>query len=150
MPTSAPHVSGRTKSAKRVPAGLDGLVGDLRMACVTLRANRPVDRRWLAALLGRFETALLPHFAAEQTAEYFGSLVAEKPRFSPRIERLRAEHAMLASTASHIVELAGSDARLDFVTRLERFLDAFEAHEHDENALMQEFFSLDEGDEGGA
>jgi signal transduction histidine kinase len=127
-------------------ADLRKMVTGLRGMCRALREGRCLPGPESAALIEEFESQLIPHFAAEQAEEYFGSLVTEQPRLLQRVERLQAEHAELAEALDRLIELARSeDGGPELGVRLGQFLDSFEAHEHAENRLMQEFLLLDEG-----
>jgi hypothetical protein len=125
---------------------LDKMVTRLRAVCRALHEGRTLVEPEPAMLIEEFESQLIPHFAAEQAEEYFGSLVTEQPRLLRRVERLQAEHAELAEALERLMEFARSDDRGPGLGgRLGQFLDWFEAHEHAENELMQEFLLLDEG-----
>lgn len=99
-----------------------------------------------AALIEEFGALLIPHFATEEIGEFFGSLVTEEPRLLHRVERLEAEHRDMLEALDHLLVFAKDEpVAPDLATRLANFLNWFEAHEHTENALMQEFLLLDEG-----
>lgn len=99
-----------------------------------------------AALLEDFEDLLLIHFAAEEAEEFFGSLVTDQPRLLDRLSRLQREHGELAGMADELIEFARREPHLNELSaRIECFLDRLDAHEHAENALMQELILLDEG-----
>ena len=127
-------------------ADLYRTVARLRQLCGELREGRALATREVVGFLQDFEEQLIPHFAAEEAEEFFGSLVTDQPRLLRQVERLQAEHDEMAGGMERLLELAASGSvGPDLALRLERFLDQFEAHEHAENALMQEFVLLDEG-----
>jgi hypothetical protein len=130
-------------------ADLFRIVARLRRLCALLRGGSPPAAGAVVALLEDFEDHLIPHFAAEQAEEFFGSLVTDQPRLLGQVDRLQAEHREMASGLATLQVFAeGAPRGPELALRLEHLLDQFEAHEHAENALMQEFVLLDEG-EGG-
>jgi Hemerythrin HHE cation binding domain len=130
-------------------AELDKTVSQLRELCVALCCNQAPADPGPAALIEEFEAQLILHLAAEEAEEFFGSLVTDQPSLLQRVERLQAEHGEMAETLDQLLEFAKSGPSWpELAVRLIRFLDGFDAHEHAENALMQEFFLLDQGGSG--
>lgn len=130
-------------------AGLQRAAARLRELCVALRTEPASADLGAEVLIEEFEDLLIPHFAAEQAEEFFGSLVTEEPRLLQRVERLQAEHGEMAEALDRIAEFARtSPPGPVLATRLTRLLDAFDTHERAENALMQEFLLLDKGGDG--
>jgi hypothetical protein len=130
-------------------AELDKTVAQLRSLCVALCGTHPPADPTPAALVEEFEAHLIVHFAAEEAEEFFGSLVTEEPRLLQRVERLQAEHHDMVQALGHLVDFAqGGPPGPELAVRLGNFLEWFDAHEEAENALMQEFFLLDEGGDG--
>jgi hypothetical protein len=108
----------------------------------------PADRD-PAVLIEEFEDLVLLHFAAEEAEEFVGSLVTDQPRLLGRVERLQREHGELATALDDLLELArGKPRATELAARVEGFLARLDAHEHAENALMQELIVLDEGGGG--
>lgn len=124
---------------------LDATVARLRKLCAVLAHNQAAAESPPAALIGEFEAQLIPHFLAEQAEEFFGTLVTDKPRLLEQVQHLQAEHAEMAEALGKLLEFAETGPPgPDLALRLTRFLDQFDAHEHAENALMQEFLLLDD------
>lgn len=121
-------------------ADLNELVAKLRALAASLRDGQD--------LLEEFEAELIPHFASEQAEEYFGSLIAEQPHLLRQVEQLQRDHEQLTEDLDRLTQLAANARGSELGPRLERFLDAFEAHERAENALLQEFCLMDEGENG--
>jgi hypothetical protein len=127
-------------------AELDKTVSQLRELCLALCGNQAIADPGPAALIEEFECQLILHLAAEEAEEFFGSLVTEQPSLLLRVERLQAEHGRMAEALDQVLESAKSGAPgPELAERITRFLNWFDAHEHAENALMQEFFLLDQG-----
>jgi hypothetical protein len=145
MSTHTTELSGFAEAVRADHADLDELVIRLRRLCTSLRDYDRGDDCDPGALIEEFESELIPHFATEQAEEFFGSLSTEQPRLLLRVERLQDEHRQMAEAVDHLLEFATSDPGPELALRLEHFLDLFDAHEHAENELMQEFFLLDEG-----
>lgn len=130
-------------------AELQGAAARLRELCVALRAEAASADLGACVLIEEFEDLLIPHFAAEQAEEFFGSLVTEEPRLLQRVERLQAEHWEMAEALDRIAEFArGLPPGPLLAARLTQLLDSFDTHEHAENELMQDFLLLDKGGDG--
>ena len=130
-------------------AELDKIVLRLRGMCVVLRDGRAPADAEPAGLIEEFEAQLSHHFAAEE--EFFESLVTEEPepRLLQRVERLQADHGAMAEALNRLLVFAqGGPPAPKLTVRLARFLDWFDLHHLAENALMQEFFLLDQGGGG--
>lgn len=125
-------------------AELDRAVLGLRGMCAVLRAGHAPGSGEPAGLIEDFEAQLVLHFAAEEAEEFFGSLVTDEPRLLQRVEALQDEHGRMAEAVGQLLESAKSGAPgPEMAERITRFLGWFTAHEHAENALMQEFLLLD-------
>jgi Hemerythrin HHE cation binding domain len=128
-------------------AELDKTVLRLRGMCVVFRDGRAPADAEPAGLIEEFEAQLSHHFAAEE--EFFESLVTEEPRLLQRVERLQADHGAMAEALDRLLGFAkGGPPAPKLAVRLARFLDWFDLHHLAENALMQEFFLLDQGGGG--
>lgn len=148
MSTHTTELSGLADAVRADHTDLEGLVVRLRQLCVSLRERDREGACDPGALIEEFESELIAHFAAEQAEEFFGSLTTEQPHLLMRVERLQEEHCQMAAAVDHLVEFAESGPGPELALRLDHFLDSFDAHERAENALMQEFFLLDEGAAG--
>jgi hypothetical protein len=130
-------------------AELDKTVALLRELCLALCGNQAPTDPDPAVLIEKFEFQLIPHFAAEEAEEFFGSLVTDQPSLLQQVERLQGEHLEMADALDQLLEFAKSEPSWpELAVRLTRFLDRFDAHEHAENALMQEFLVLEGGGSG--
>jgi CBS domain-containing protein len=144
-PASVDELAGTVESVLRNHAELDDTVRGLRDLCAALSGNRASCDSAPAALIAEFEAQLVAHFDVEQAEELFGSLVTHQPHLFKRVEHLQAAHGEMAEALDQLLTFArkGPPGR-DLAARLTRFLDRFDAHEHAENALMQEFLLLDQ------
>jgi hypothetical protein len=127
-------------------AELDRTVTRLRELCVTLVNDEAAAGFEAAALVERFESQLMRHFAAEEAEEFFGSLLTEEPRLLHAVGRLEAEHGAMADALDELLEFALTrPSGPALAAPMTQFLDRFDTHEHAENALLQEFYTLDAG-----
>jgi hypothetical protein len=130
-------------------AELDKTVVRLRELCVALCGNQAPTDPGPAVLVEEFEFQLIPHFAAEEAEEFFGSLVTDQPSLLQQVERLQDDHVEMAEALDALQKFAESGpSGPELAARITQFLDRFDAHEHAENTLMQEFFLLDQGGGG--
>lgn len=147
-----PTLFGRATVVDAEHANLIASVRRLRDACAILAAagaSTPSADADLGLLVAAFLADLRPHFVAEDSDDYFGTLVAERPSFVPRISHLREEHAEMIRAAERVLALTTGHAHpTQIAAEVGDLLDLFEAHEHAETQLLQEFFSVDDGGGG--
>jgi len=126
-------------------AGIDVRIQQLRELCVALRDGQGPTPADPAELIEDLECEVIPHFAAEQLEEFFGSLITDDPSLLDRVARLQAEHGELAEAFGRLVKLAECKTPpLALAEGVELLLDRLEAHEQAERTLMQRFVQLDE------
>jgi hypothetical protein len=89
-----------------------------------------------------FLAELSSHFAKEETGDYFGLLVDERPALRSDVHALIAEHRAMAEAGVRI-EAAFIDGMpaTELAGDISRLLDTLERHERRENTLLQEYFS---------
>ena len=87
----------------------------------------------------------------EQSQGYMAAVAEQRPRLSPRIERLLQEHRDLTQLLDDLYQLCGDlmpDRRLllrDFCYRIQHILSYIEHHEDEENDLVAFVSSEDIG-----
>ena len=75
--------------------------------------------------------------------------VSMPPTQLKRVERLQDDHVEMAEALDALQKFAVSGpSGSELAARITQFLDRFDAHEHAENTLMQEFYTLDKGGGG--
>lgn len=117
----------------------------LKELCTSLRRNEVSVDPSPVVLIEEFGGLLIPHFAAEEVEKFFGSSVTEEPQLLRLVEGLEAEHKDMLEALDRLVVFANDGPQpADLAARLANFLHWVEAHEHAENALMQEFLLRDE------
>lgn len=94
---------------------------------------------------------LADHFAHEEAGGYFEELVDRNPAAAAHVERLREQHRqMLASVQNINRQLRHADnTPLWFAvirTAFSDFVRRCEAHQHEENSMMQEGYLRDDGE----
>jgi hypothetical protein len=115
-------------------------------AILTVPAWRSLLRRGLADLMAQLRDQLSTQFALEEAYGYFEEPRQFDPQFAERAESLRAQHADLFEEISNLAERAEKLARRglapgasrQLAARYRQFEEAFEHHEAQENALIQE------------
>jgi hypothetical protein len=146
---SSSELAVSSEAVREDHAELDKTVLRLRGMCVVLRGGHAPADADPAGLIEAFEGQLIHHFAAEEAKEFFGSLVTDEPRLLQRVQRLQADHGAMAGALDRLLVFAqGGPPAPKLAVRLARFLDWFDLHHLAENALMQEFFLLDQGGGG--
>lgn len=102
-------------------------------------------------LMDELAALLADHFAHEEQGGYFDELVDLNPTVSAHVERLQAQHRqMLASVQKINRQLRHADnTPLWFAmirTAFNDFVQTCEAHQHEENSMMQEGYLRDDGE----
>lgn len=107
----------------------------------------------LVVLVTDLHRELPPHFEFEERDGYFQDVARLAPELSKDLDWLKGDHADLLERSSALLEL--SRGVLDRSRRWAEARGAFAAlssrlvrHEHKENDIMQEVFSLDIGQPG--
>lgn len=126
---------------------LESLIAEIRWVLI-----EPSERRLrlFKGLMGELVPLLEDHFAHEEEGGYFTEVIDLHPELAERVERLLTEHGELLSTVRAI------DTRLQYAectphwfaairNDFSDFLHRCEAHQHQENAMVQEGFLRDTG-----
>jgi hypothetical protein len=92
-------------------------------------------------LIGEFRADLLEHFSAEESADYFGTVVEEDPTLAAQIDALKWEHQLMLRALDVLSELVNDRARWEGITpRMRELLAQLERHERRENTLLRDLF----------
>jgi hypothetical protein len=146
--TSLPTVFERFTALSREHERLDVTLRHFRELCESLASERAApgpDARPLVAIADLLAD-LSQHFAAEERDAYFGTIVLEQPSLLPRVAVLKAEHGAMLRTIAELGAIAADDhRRSELSAPALRLIARFQAHEHAENELLQEYFLRDEG-----
>lgn len=82
------------------------------------------------------------HFAAEETDDYFGTVVEESPELASEIAGLKWEHMTMLRAADMLCDIAREPARWDQLSVPTReLIGQLERHERSENRLLRSLFS---------
>ncbi len=109
----------------------------------------------LAILVKDLRDRLAFHFRLEEAYGYFEDPISVAPRLSERVEGLKVEHGHMLAEVTRIAEMIderscedSTATELDAVEQMCRdFLDRFDRHEAQENALIMQAFNEDIGGE---
>ena len=86
------------------------------------------------------------YFDAEESSGYFGTIRTDCPELQTKVVALEHAHTHLRDAVASLRRLARKGtAAADLSHRISLVIDDFEAHEHAENGLLQEFFLRDQG-----
>jgi hypothetical protein len=139
-----PHLFGRFTAILKEHDHLGHTLGRLRKMCGSLEAGLPIVERELAPerLFEELHADLARHFAAEESAEYFGVVVEEAPSLGPEIASLQAEHVSMLLTIEQLRAVASAAQGLASLPQSTRSLIAdLERHERAESVLLRQLFS---------
>ena len=120
----------------------------LHQLCTALESEKPEIGPELdpVTLLAELLAALTRHFAIEETDAYFGAIVSERPSVQHKIAELKLEHTAMLRVLVELGLIAEDDGRWkELAVPLLRLIAQLQAHEHNENELLQEFMLRDEG-----
>lgn len=113
-------------------------IDELRACC---HDHFESDRSARSALMRQVEelrATINEHFALEEDGGYMRSVLDVAPRYSQLAESLQQQHPALRDQLEGLVAESG-----DLAAGIQNFIEALEAHEHAENALVQSAFSDD-------
>jgi hypothetical protein len=116
----------------------------LRSMCAALEKGELAFPPELApsVLLVALRTDLGGHFAAEESAEYFGAVVDDAPALASQIAGLKWEHMAMLRSANVLSRVALDHARWpDLAAPTRELVAQLERHERAESSLLSEFFS---------
>ena len=139
-----PSLFGRFTAILRDHDHLAKTLRKLRQMCGALESGESelIAELTPVVLLSALRRDLSAHFAAEEDASYFGTVVDEAPSLAADIAGLKWEHMTMLRSADVLCALAADRSRwsqlpeptLELVTQLER-------HEGAESKLLRRFFS---------
>lgn len=142
-PEALPSLFGRFTAILKDHDHLKGTLRRLRQMSSALDACQQLLPSALAPerLVKELRADLVEHFAAEESEEYFGTVVDEAPALGPRIDALVEEHGLMLELVDHLLELASERRRWPALpARTRQLVAQLEAHERAESALLGELF----------
>lgn len=143
LPQSMPSLFGRFTAILKDHEHLGTTLLELKALCRALDDEAPALAQELEPrrLLSELKTELGQHFGAEESGDYFGTVVAEDPKLEREISALKQEHANMLGAVEALLELANDPRRwllLPGPTRL--LITQLERHEGAESKLLRDFF----------
>jgi hypothetical protein len=143
MTQTLPSLFGRFTAVLQDHEDLAKTLRRLRAMCAALDDGRASFEPELAPdeLLGQLQVALEAHFAAEESADYFGVVEDEEPSLAIPIAGLKAEHMTMLSAAKVLRELSRDRGRWPHISSPTRELvGQLERHERAESKLLRKLF----------
>jgi hypothetical protein len=96
--------------------------------------------------LSDFSARLSTYFDAEEAGGYFDTIRSACPELQHKVVALEQAHTNIRDSVTSLRRLArDSTEAADLGRRIGIVMDEFDAHEHAENGLLQEFFLHDQG-----
>ena len=143
LPQSMPSLFGRFTAIWKDHEHLGTTLRELKALCGALEDGQGVPQPLEPArLFLALEVDLKQHFTAEESDEYFGTVLAEDSGLELEIDALKSEHATMLSAVDMLLQLAADPERwahLPGPTRL--LITQLERHEGSESKLLRSFFS---------
>jgi len=142
FPQSMPSLFGRFTAIWKDHEHLGTALRELTALCAVLEEDGAVPPalappRLFAALAAE----LKQHFAAEESADYFGTVVDEEPELAAEIAALKSEHATLLGAVDVLSKLAADQGRWPHLPAPTRLLILqLKRHEGAESQLLRSFF----------
>jgi hypothetical protein len=102
----------------------------------------PSQELALSELLSDLRANLERHFQAEESQDYFGALVAERPALAPRVAALQHQHRAMLATLDAL-RLLAFEARAwgQFKSTVSVLIKTFHTHERSESLLIHGFLA---------
>lgn len=138
-----PSLFGRFTTILKDHDHLGHTLGHLKQMCAALEAGAPELPTELApqVLLDDLGTDLRAHFAAEESADYFGAVLDEAPSLGSQIAELEREHQSMLASIERLLPLAQVRERWAALLLPTRELIAtLERHERSESVLLRQLF----------
>lgn len=139
-----PSLFGRFNAIFRDHDHLAKTLRHLRAMCAALedRESPLPDTLVPDVLIIALREDLGEHFAAEETDDYFGTVVEEAPSLAPEIAGLKWEHMTMLRAADVLCGLAREPARWHQLAAPTReLIGQLERHERAESRLLRSLFS---------
>jgi hypothetical protein len=141
-----PKLFGRPEDVQSGDGALQSTIVELRNVSDSLREGDPHAGAAARDLLSDLSAEFSLYFDAEESENYFGALLADRPRLKTEVGKLRDAHEGFRDSVGSLRRLAADESQdTRLAAGIDRVLDDFEEHEQAENALLQEFFLTDEG-----
>jgi hypothetical protein len=143
LPHSMPSLFGRFTAIWKDHEHLGTTLRELKALCAALEDGQDVPQQSQPTrLFMALKVDLTQHFTAEESDDYFGTVVAEDAGLELDIAALKSEHATMLRAVDMLVQLSadpGRWAHLPGPTRL--LITQLERHEGSESKLLRSFFS---------
>lgn len=118
----------------------------LQRMCGALEAEHVPSELSPPLLFRALLADLREHFAAEESADYFGTVVEEAPALAPQIAALKWEHLQFLATVEKLLGSAEShDDWPSLVQPTKQLVAELAQHERLESALLRQLFSPERG-----
>ncbi len=141
-PAPLPSLFGRFTAIFQDHDELGKTLAQLRKMCAQLEPSSTLSEGLSPPqLLAQLQEDLMAHFAAEESAGYFGIVVAEAPELAPQVTALKWEHLVMLNTVRQLTKIARQRRRwLELVTPTLELVAQLETHERAESGLLGRLF----------
>jgi len=139
-----PSLFGRFTAILQEHAHLGKTLRVMRLMCAALEEGQTSLPLELTPkrLLGELRSDMAAHFGAEESADYFGTVLEEAPALAQQIAALKWEHMTMLRAVDVLYGVAQDRTRWAELPRPTRELvGQFERHERAESALLRQLFS---------
>lgn len=144
--SSHPGLFGRPETVVMDSQSLRSTIVGLRRISGSLLSYAPQAMAEARNLLSDFSARLSTYFDAEEAGGYFDTIGTDCPELQHKVVTLEHAHTELRDAVASLRRLArDANESADLGRRIGLVIDDFEAHEHAENGLLQEFFLRDQG-----
>lgn len=141
-----PTLFGRFTAILKDHDHLSVTLRQLQKMCAALEAGHVPDDPSPPLLFQELLADLSEHFAAEESPDYFGTVVEEAPALAPRIAALKWEHLGFLATVERLLRSAQRpDAWPGLLEPTKQLVFALGEHERLESALLRQLFSTARG-----
>lgn len=143
--TPLPSLFGRFTAIFKDHEHLASSLRRLRLMCAALEDGQVSLPAALAPhlLLEELRADLVAHFAAEESPEYFGTVLEEEPSLAREIAALKWEHLMMLRGLDLLSELVKDSSRwLHLPAPTRELIRQLERHEGAETKLLRNLFRL--------
>ncbi len=146
-PMPLPSLFGRFTAVFQDHAHLGKTLRRVRLMCAALEEGQTELPEDLgpSVLIVHLRADLADHFAAEESPDYFGTVIEEAPALATQVAGLKSEHLTMLRAADVLSQLTGDRSRWPHLPGPTReLIGQLERHEQSESTLLRDLFRHDD------
>lgn len=142
-PAALPSIFGRFTAILKEHDHLGKTLVELRKMCDVVEAGQACSPELAPArLLEELRTDLSAHFSAEESPNYFGTVIEELPSLAPDVAALKWEHLAMLASVNRLLDLTSVPVqRRELCEGTRELIAQLEQHERAESVVLRRLFT---------